>query len=173
MKKLIRVMLGILVFSLIVVSTLVAVPATGNSLFKSEKVDVFPAVVGYISDSIGMLSVEDYSYITTLCELMEPKAQIAVCIIATTGNLSIEEYSIRLAEKWEVGHKGKDDGVILVVAKNDRKLRIEVGRGLEGVLTDAKAGAIINNIIVPKFKLGQFSSGVRSGIDAIVKEIGK
>ena len=148
-------------------------PLAGNALYKAEKVDTLPAVTGYVNDTIGLLAAADKDYIVSLCTTMEPKAQIAVCIVSSTDNLSIEDYSILLAEKWQVGHKGKDDGVILVIAKNDRKLRIEVGRGLEEKLTDSKAKAIIDDIIVPAFKSGQFSSGTRAGVIAIAKEIDK
>lgn len=146
--------------------------ATGNALYRAEKVDVFPEASGYVVDQVGLLSPEDKVYIENTCKNLDSIGQVAVCIISTTGNMSIEDYSIRLAEKWKVGHKDKDDGVILVIAKNDRKMRIEVGRGNEDVkLTDARAGRIINNVIVPKFKSGQYSQGVRDGVDAIFNEL--
>jgi len=92
-------------------------------------------------------------------------SQIVIVIISTTGDESIEDYSMRLAENWKIGSAENDDGIILLVAKNDRTLRIEVGYGLEEKVTDAEAGFIINNIIVPEFKNGNFYSGINSGID--------
>ena len=92
-------------------------------------------------------------------------SQLVIVIISTTGNESIEEYSMRLAENWKIGSAEKDDGIILLIAKNDRTLRIEVGYGLEEKVTDAEAGFIINDIIVPEFKNGDFYSGINKGID--------
>lgn len=94
-------------------------------------------------------------------------SQIAVLIISTTGEESIEEFSIRVAEHWKIGSAENDDGVILLVAKNDRKLRIEVGYGLENIITDAEAGYIIDEIILPNFKNGDFNKGINNGIDRI------
>ena len=146
-------------------------PSTGQVLYKAETLVVFPEATGYVNDGIGLLSAADKQYIVDIATAMEPYSQIAVCIVGTTGGLSIEDYSIKLAEKWAVGHAGKDDGIILIVAKDDRKLRIEVGRGLEGKIPDAEAGRIINDIIVPQFKQGQFSTGVRMGVAKIVEDI--
>ena len=84
---------------------------------------------------------------------------------------SIESYSIRLAEAWKVGRKGVDDGAILLIAKEDRKLRIEVGYGLEGVLSDIMAHNIIEKIIKPFFKQGDFYGGIRNGISAMLRVI--
>ncbi|MCB1314503.1 MAG: TPM domain-containing protein, partial [Leptospiraceae bacterium] len=87
--------------------------------------------------------------------------------IPTTGAEAIEQYSIRLAEEWKIGRDGVDDGVILLVAKEDRKLRIEVGYGLEGAIPDAGANRIIDEFIVPEFKRGNFYDGIAAGVDAL------
>jgi len=94
--------------------------------------------------------------------------QIAVLMIETTGEESIEEYSIRLAEQWKIGSAENDDGVILLIAKSDRKLRIEVGYGLEATITDAEAQYIIDELITPLFKQGDFNAGINNGIDRII-----
>lgn len=95
-------------------------------------------------------------------------AQIAVLMIATTGEDSIEDYAVRAFEQWKLGRKGVDDGVLLVVAKNDRALRIEVGYGLEGTITDVQAGRIIRDTIVPHFKTGDFATGIQAGVDSLI-----
>ncbi|PJI46596.1 MAG: dehydrogenase [Pseudomonas sp.] len=95
-------------------------------------------------------------------------AQIAVLLIPTTGEDSIEDYAVRAFEQWKLGRKGVDDGVLLVVAKNDRALRIEVGYGLEGTITDVQAGRIIRDTIVPHFKTGDFAGGIQAGVDSLV-----
>jgi uncharacterized protein len=95
--------------------------------------------------------------------------QITVLTIPTLGGEDIEGFSIRVAESWKIGKKGSDNGAILVIAQNDRKLRIEVGYGLEGVLPDAIASRIINEVIVPRFRDGDFPGGIEAGVDAIMK----
>lgn len=98
-------------------------------------------------------------------------SQIAVLIVPTTRPESIEQYAFRVAESWKLGRKNTDDGALLVIAKNDRTLRIEVGYGLEGVLPDAKAKQIIEQIIIPQFKSGNFAQGIGAGVDAMLRLI--
>jgi len=98
----------------------------------------------------------------------ETTNQIAVLLIPTLKGDSLEDYSIRLAEKWKIGQKGRNNGAILLIVKNDRKLRIEVGYGLEGSLPDALSGSIIRNEIAPRFKTGQFYQGIDAGLSAII-----
>ena len=89
-------------------------------------------------------------------------------IVPTTQPETIEQYSIRVAEAWKIGRKKIDDGALLVVAKNDRKLRIEVGYGLEGVLTDVTAKRIIDEVITPKFRSGDFAGGISAGVARMI-----
>ncbi|HYR37135.1 MAG TPA: TPM domain-containing protein [Burkholderiales bacterium] len=106
----------------------------------------------------------------TLAEFEARKgAQIAVLMVPTTQPETIEQYAVRVQEAWQLGRKGVDDGVVLVVAKNDRKLHFEVGYGLEGILPDAIAKRIIENDIVPRFKEGDFYGGIRAGVDRIMR----
>jgi uncharacterized protein len=98
-------------------------------------------------------------------------AQLAVLIVPTTQPESIEQFGIRVAEAWKLGRKGVDDGALLLVAKDDRTLRIEVGYGLEGALNDATAHRIVDEIIVPRFKLGEFYAGIESGTAAMMQVI--
>jgi uncharacterized protein len=107
-----------------------------------------------------------------LKQLAETKgSQLAVLIVPTTTPESIEQYSIRVAEKWQLGRKGIDDGVLLLIAKNDRKLRIEVGYGLEGVIPDAIAKRVISEIITPYFKAGDFYGGIVAGVHQLIQLI--
>jgi uncharacterized protein len=98
-------------------------------------------------------------------------SQLAVLIVPTTQPETIEQYGIRVAEQWKLGRKGIDDGAILIVAKNDRTLRIEVGYGLEGVLNDATAKRIVSDTIVPRFRQGDFAGGIREGVDRMISVI--
>jgi uncharacterized protein len=98
-------------------------------------------------------------------------SQIAVLIVPTTGPETIEQYSIRVTDAWKLGRKGADDGVLLLVAMDDRALRIEVGYGLEGVIPDAVANRVINEIIVPYFKQGDFYGGIHAGVSRLIRLI--
>ena len=98
-------------------------------------------------------------------------AQLAVLIVPTTAPETIEQFGIRVAETWKLGRKKVDDGALLLVAKDDRTLRIEVGYGLEGVLNDATANRIIDEIIVPRFKRGEFYAGIESGTAAMMQVV--
>lgn len=98
-------------------------------------------------------------------------SQIAVLIVPTTAPETIEQYSIRVAEAWKLGRKGQDDGVLLLVAKNDHALRIEVGYGLEGAIPDAISSRVIREIITPRFRQGDFYGGLQAGVDQIVRLI--
>lgn len=132
-----------------------------------------PEPTGYIVDTIHLLDNETRVRLESICSNLDPIAQVAVCIVSTTYPLSLEEYSIKLAEKWKVGYKGKDNGVILLLAKSDRKVRIEVGRGIEYKINDAQAGRILDEDVIPYFKLGQWSEGIVSGVIAIKKQLEK
>jgi uncharacterized protein len=94
--------------------------------------------------------------------------QLVVVIIPTTGGEDIEGFALRTAEANRIGQKGKDNGILLLIAKDDRKMRIEVGYGLEGVLPDGLAGQIIRREIAPNFRIGDYYAGVKSGVDAIM-----
>ncbi len=108
----------------------------------------------------------------TLAEFEARKgSQIAVLLVPTTQPETVEQYAVRVEETWKLGRKGIDDGVLLVVAKDDRRLRIEVGYGLEGVLPDAAAKRIIEEDITPRFKQGDFYGGIRAGVDRIMRTI--
>jgi uncharacterized protein len=109
---------------------------------------------------------------TRLAEFEKNKgAQLAVLIVPTTQPETIEQFGIRVVEAWRLGRKNVDDGALLLVAKDDRALRIEVGYGLEGVLNDATANRIIDEIIVPRFKRGDYYSGIESGLAAMTQVV--
>jgi uncharacterized protein len=132
-----------------------------------------PPLSGRVVDQTGTLSAGDISALTQTLKNLETRkgSQVAVLIVPTTAPETIEQYSIRVAEAWKIGRKKIDDGALLVVAKNDRKLRIEVGYGLEGALTDVTSKRIIDEIIVPKFQSGDFAGGISAGVARIVAVI--
>ena len=132
-----------------------------------------PVLSGRVVDQTFTLGMDKQATLDRTLKDFEARrgSQVAVLIVPTTAPESIEQFSIRVAEQWKIGRRKVDDGAILVVAKDDRKLRIEVGYGLEGALTDVTAHRIIDEIIVPKFKTGDFAGGILDGVDRILKVI--
>jgi uncharacterized protein len=132
-----------------------------------------PPLTGRVVDQTGTLSSSDISSLTQKLKELETRkgSQIAVLIVPTTAPETIEQYSIRVAEAWKIGRKRIDDGALLVIAKNDRHLRIEVGYGVEGSLTDLTTRRIIDEDITPKFKAGDFAGGVSAGVDRMIAVI--
>lgn len=129
-----------------------------------------PPLTGRVVDQTGTLTSEQISTLDGTLQAFEQRkgSQIAVLIVPTTEPETIEQFSIRVAEAWKIGRKKVDDGAILVVAKDDRRLRIEVGYGLEGVLTDVTSKRIIDEIITPKFRDGDFAGGITAGVDRMI-----
>ncbi len=142
---------------------------TGAQPAVDGQIDI-PALNRRVTDLTGTLSSAEQRALTEKLEALETRkgSQVAVLILPTTGPETIEEFSIRVAEQWKIGRQKVDDGVLLIVAKKDRKLRIEVGYGLEGAVPDAKANRIINDFIVPKFKEGDFAGGIEDGVDRLI-----
>jgi len=134
-----------------------------------------PALSERVEDLTGTLAPADIQGLVSKLAAWEQKSgnQLAVLIVPTTQPESIEAYSIRVADAWKIGRKGKDNGAILVVAKNDRKLRIEVGYGLEGMLTDATSRRIIAETIAPNFRENKFAQGINAGVDQIISVVDK
>jgi uncharacterized protein len=130
-----------------------------------------PQLTGRVVDQTGTLASGDIAALTQKLRDFETRkgSQIAVLIVPTTQPETIEQFSIRVAEAWKIGRKKVDDGAILVVAKNDHHLRIEVGYGLEGALTDVTSRRIIDEVITPKFRDGDFAGGISAGVDRIIR----
>jgi uncharacterized protein len=129
-----------------------------------------PPFSARVIDLTGTLSGSTVASIEAkLANLENQKgSQIAVLIVPSTQPEEIEQYSIRVSDAWKVGRKKIDDGAILLVAKNDRRVRIEVGRGLEGAMPDAIANRILDEVIAPRFKAGDFDGGVEAGVDKMI-----
>lgn len=132
-----------------------------------------PPLRGRVNDYAGVMSPDQARSLDSQLAQYEQETghQAAVLAIPTLGGEDIEGFSIRVAENWKIGKKGFDNGVILVVAINDRRLRLEVGYGLEGVLPDAIAKQIISDYIVPRFRAQDYAGGIIAGIDAVLKVI--
>ncbi|MDO8264341.1 MAG: TPM domain-containing protein [Gallionella sp.] len=132
-----------------------------------------PPLTRRVTDLTATLDAPQTQTLESRLAAFEAKkgAQLAVLIVPTTQPETIEQFGIRVVESWKLGRKGVDDGALLLVAKDDRALRIEVGYGLEGVLNDATAHRIVDEIIVPRFKRGEFYPGIESGTAAMMQVI--
>jgi uncharacterized protein len=126
----------------------------------------FPALSGRIVDEAGLLSADDTAAIQQELAALETAStdQLVVVTLKSLQGYEIEDFGYRLGRAWGIGQKGKDNGVLLIVAPSERKVRIEVGRGLEPVMTDALSKLIIENAILPAFRRGDFPGGIRAGV---------
>src|ERR1700689_5057896 len=135
----------------------------------------YPPASGYVVDQSGIIDSATQSKLEAwILELKQKTtAEVAVVTVDSTEPLSIEEYAVNLFQRFGIGQKGKDNGVLLLIAYKDHHMRIEVGYGLEGAITDAYSSRIISTIITPEFKQGHFSDGIEKGTAAIVSLIAK
>ncbi len=131
----------------------------------------FPPLSGRVVDEAGLLDAATRAALTQTLADLETRStdQLVVVTLRSLRGTSIEDYGYRLGRAWQVGQKDKNNGVLLIVAPNERKVRIEVGYGLEGTLTDAISKFIIENSILPRFKAGDFPGGIRRGVEDIVQ----
>lgn len=129
-----------------------------------------PFLSGRVNDTAGILSEEMRAALEDKLAAFERETgvQVAVLTIDSLEGEVLEDYSHRVASTWKLGRKGVDDGVLFLIAKNDRKMRLEVGYGLEGKLTDAQCRRILDNLVRPRFRGGDFDRGVQAGIDAVL-----
>lgn len=134
----------------------------------------FPPLTGRVVDDAGILSPAAEAKLTTELAALEQQTghQLVVATLPTLQGYEIEDYGYQLLRTWGVGRKAEDDGAILIVAPNEKKVRIEVGYGLEPVLTDALSSLIIHRAILPAFREGRFEDGVLAGAGMIVRQIG-
>ena len=147
----------------ILILSLLLLPSYGYAI------DV-PKLKGYVNDYADMISPAAETRLEEELNSFEKSdsTQIVILTIPSLEGEVVEDFSIRVAEAWKIGQQNKDNGVILIVSKQDRKMRIEVGRGLEGRLTDLMAGRIIDLVIKPRFKRGDFDGGFIAGISALI-----
>jgi len=129
-----------------------------------------PYLTGRVVDNAEILAPATRDQLTATLKAREDASgdQIAVLTVPTIGDEAIEQYATRVFEAWKLGQKGKDNGVLVIVAPNDRKMRIEVGYGLEGTLTDVAASRIIRDRMTPRFKEGNYDRGISDGVNAII-----
>ena len=136
----------------------------------AEDLQPIPALRARVTDLAGLLDESQRAGLESKLAAFEARkgAQLAVLIVKTTKPEEIEQYSIRVVDAWKLGREKPDDGALLLVASDDRALRIEVGRGLEGALTDYTSSRIINETIFPHFREGDFAGGIEAGVDRMI-----
>jgi uncharacterized protein len=134
----------------------------------------FPSLTGRVNDLAGLLSERDQRELEAALARFESKTtdQIVVVTVASLQGLPIEEYGYQLGRHWGIGQKEKDNGALLIVAPEEREVRIEVGYGLEGELTDARSRTIIERRILPRFREGDFAAGIKDGVAAMIDTLG-
>lgn len=142
-------------------------------LLGAQELQPVPRLTARVTDASGTLAADQRSRLEAKLAAFERDkgSQIAVLIVASVKPETIEQYALRVVEAWRLGRRGVDDGALLLIAKEDRKLRIEVGYGLEGALNDATAKRIVSETISPRFKQGDFYGGIDAGVDAMIKVI--
>ena len=135
---------------------------------------VFPPLTGRVIDDAGILSADTQQKLTQMLALQEQQTsnQVIVATIKSLQGFSIDDYGYQLGRAWEIGQKGGNNGALLVVAPNERDVRIEVGYGLESKLTDAQSKLIIENLILPEFRKGDFNAGVLVGTTTLLRVLG-
>ena len=134
----------------------------------------FPALSGRVVDDAGILSPDAQTRLTAMSQALETKThdQLVVVTLKSLQGLEIEQYGYQLGRSWGIGQKGKNNGVLLIIAPKEHKVRIEVGYGLEGDLTDAQSELIIQNVILPDYKKGAFDTGTLAGAATILNVFG-
>ena len=154
-----RLFLLVVLLQLVSFSTLMAIPV--------------PALSGRVNDYASMISAPVRADIEAKLQQLEvaESTQIVILTVPSLQGDPVEDFSIRVADAWKIGHKGSDNGVLLIVSRDDHNVRIEVGYGLEGKLTDLLAGRIINDEIVPAFKAGNFDAGFTTGVSSLIAAV--
>lgn len=154
--------------------TLIMVGLTMIFSFEAMAVIAFPSLTGRVVDQANILSSPVKLKIISELEHFEGEdkgPQLVVVTVGSLGGKSIEEYTLELGRLWKIGHAGKDNGIILLIAPNEREVRIEVGYGLEHILTDAVSNQIIRNVLVPELKKNHWDDAAEAGVEAIIKEV--
>ena len=156
-------------------AALAAVASCAALAFAATPTDpiAVPKLAARVTDQTGSLTADERAALEAKLAGFEQShgSQVAVLLVPSIGPEAIEEFAGRVTDEWKLGRKGVDDGVLVVVAKQERKIRIQTGRGVQGTLTDALSKRIASDIIAPRFRTGDFAGGLNAGVDAIFKAI--
>lgn len=146
--------------------------AAGLAIAQKSKPD-FPEPTAHVVDAAGLLRPETREHLEAVCRELREKtgAEIAVALVPSIAPLSVEEYAVKLFERWGVGRKKENDGVLMVVARDERRVRFEVGYGLEGLLPDGRVGGILRREVVPHLRENDWDGGVKAGVETLASII--
>ncbi|APV51199.1 hypothetical protein BWI17_16825 [Betaproteobacteria bacterium GR16-43] len=155
------------------VAALVAGAAVSFAAVAQDALVPVPKLAARATDQTGTLTVPELSALESKLRAFEQAkgSQVAVLMVPTIGPEPIEDFALRVTDAWQLGRKGVDDGVLFVIAKQQRKIRIQTGRGVQGTLTDVASKRIIAERVAPAFRNGDFAGGINAGVDAILKAI--
>jgi uncharacterized protein len=130
-----------------------------------------PALSGHVNDYARLLSPSETGALEARLTAYERETghQFAMVSVATTGSLSIEQYAVRLEEAWQLGDRARDDGLLLVIAAADHRMRIEVGYGLEGAIADVTAARVVNDVVAPAFRARSYAAGINGAFDVLCR----
>ena len=144
-----------------------------GGVLHAQELQAVPTLSAHVTDTLGVLppTRRDALEARLIALEKEKGAQVAVLVVSTTKPEAVEAYALRVAEAWRLGRKGVDDGILFLIARDDRRLRIEVGRGLEGALPDAIAKRIVADVVAPRLRGGDFAGGIEAGVEAIAARI--
>ncbi|MEB8432867.1 YgcG family protein [Cocleimonas sp. KMM 6892] len=161
---------GLFLSLFIVIGTISGILVSSSAMADLVKV---PELNSRVTDLTGTLSSAEIAALESTLENLEKNkgSQLAILLVNTTSPEAIEDYSMRVVERWKLGRKDVDDGILLLIAMQDRKMRIEVGYGLEGAIPDIAAGRIIREYISPAFRSGNYYSGISAGTNKIIELI--
>src|SRR5215831_15104470 len=159
--------------TLLIAAALLFGAAGGHAATADPNEIAVPKLSAHVMDLTGTLTADERSSLDAkLVDFERARgSQVAVLLVPSIGTEPIEDFATRVTDQWQLGRKGVDDGVLLVVAKEQRKLRLQTGRGVQGTLTDALSKRIVSDIISPHFRNGDFAGGLDAGVDAIIKAV--
>ena len=141
--------------------------------FAPARADDFPKLTGRVVDAAHILDAGEVASLDARLKDLEAQSQrqLVVATVPSLGGADIQDYGYRLGRAWGIGDKTRNDGVLLIIAPTERKVGIETGYGVEGVITDAMSALIINHDIVPRFKAHDYAGGINAGVDALITQL--
>lgn len=162
---------NILVLGIVVIS--IALFLGGCTVDTTSYQPNIPEPTNYVVDSANIIDDNVEIQLNQKLKEFSNKGEIAVLTIDTISPFSIEEYGVKVGDKWKVGKAGLDNGAIIIVVAKDRKVRIETGRGTESLVTDAQAGYILDNDMIPLLKVGNWTGAINKGVDSLINQMSK
>jgi uncharacterized protein len=167
------IIVAVIVFVVVISAIIISKPQIPSIGDNGASTVVIPDATNYVVNSNGALKQATVDQLNTELKSFDGTAQIGVLVLDSTQSLDIEQYGIQLARKWKVGYSGKDNGAIIILATKDRKVRIEVGNGLEGDIPDEVAGQIMDDSMISSLKNNDWDTAIINGVHALEAQLKK